>query len=38
MFLIIVLSALSAVAIVSTIVALRTDGYRRVPTYWTRLP
>ncbi|SIT86313.1 hypothetical protein SAMN05880545_2499 [Microbacterium sp. RU33B] len=38
MFLIIVLSALSATAIVSTIVALRTDGYRRVPTDWTRLP
>jgi hypothetical protein len=38
MFLIIVLAALSAWALASTVVALRSDGYRRVPTDRTRLP
>lgn len=38
MFIMIVLTALSVVAIASTISSLRNDGYRRVPTDWTRLP
>ncbi|NII69229.1 hypothetical protein FHS08_001071 [Microbacterium ulmi] len=38
MIIVIVISALSVVAIASTISALRNDGYRRTPTDWTRLP
>jgi hypothetical protein len=38
MFTVIVLAALSAVGIASTIAALRNDGYRRTPTDWSRLP
>jgi len=38
MFLIIVLAALSAWALASTVAALRSDGYRQVPTARTRLP
>ncbi len=38
MFIVIVLAALSVVAIVSTIVTVRKDGYRPVRTDWTRLP
>jgi hypothetical protein len=38
MFMVILLAALSAVALSSTIAALRTDGYRRIPTDRTRLP
>jgi hypothetical protein len=38
MFLLIVLAALSLVAIVKTIAALTNDGYRHVPTDRTRLP
>jgi hypothetical protein len=38
MFMVILLAALSAVALASTISALRTDGYRRLPTDPARLP
>jgi hypothetical protein len=38
MFLMIVLAALSLVAVAHTIAALRNDGYRRTPTDRTRLP
>lgn len=38
MFMVILLAALSTVAIAATIAALRTDGYRRTPTDWSRLP
>ncbi|WP_281422066.1 hypothetical protein [Microbacterium flavescens] len=38
MFMVILLAALSAVAIASSITALRNDGYRRTPTDWSRLP
>jgi len=38
MFMVILLTALSAVAIASTIAALHNDGYRRTPTDWSRLP
>ena len=38
MFMVILLAALSILAIASTIVALYRDGYRRVPTEWSRLP
>ena len=37
MFMVILLAALSTVAIASTIAALRNDGYRRTPTDWSRL-
>jgi len=37
MFMVIVLSALGLTAIVSTVTALRNDGYRRIPTDPTRL-
>ena len=38
MLMVILLAALSILAIASTIVALYKDGYRRVPTDWSRLP
>jgi hypothetical protein len=38
MFIVIVISALAVAGFASTITALRTDGYRRTPTDWTRLP
>jgi hypothetical protein len=38
MFLIILLAGLSAWALASTVIALRSDGYRRIPTDRTRLP
>ncbi|MDR7183968.1 hypothetical protein J2X85_000991 [Microbacterium trichothecenolyticum] len=38
MFMVILLAALSAVAFASTIAALHSDGYRRIPTDRTRLP
>jgi hypothetical protein len=38
MFMVILLAALSAVAVASTISALRNDGYHRLPTDPTRLP
>jgi hypothetical protein len=38
MFMVILIAALSVAAIGSTIAALRTDGYRRIPTDRTRLP
>lgn len=38
MILVFALIVLSVVAITATIVALFTDGYRRVPTDWRRLP
>jgi hypothetical protein len=38
MFMVILLAALSAVAIASTITALRNDGYHRLPTDPARLP
>ena len=38
MFLVILLAALSILAIASTIAALHKDGYRRVPTDWSRIP
>ena len=38
MFIVIVFAALSVVAIASTLVALATDGYRRIPTDPARLP
>jgi hypothetical protein len=37
MFIVIVSAALSVVAIASTLVSLRTDGYRRVKTDPSRL-
>jgi len=36
MFMVILFAALSAVAVVSTIAGLRTDGYRRTPIDRTR--
>jgi hypothetical protein len=38
MILVIVLAALAALAVASTLDALTKDGYRRVPTDRTRLP
>jgi hypothetical protein len=38
MFMVILFAALSAAALFSTIAALRTDGYRQLPTDRTRLP
>ena len=38
MILVILLAALSILAIASTTVALYKDGYRRVPTDWSRIP
>jgi len=38
MFIVILLAALSAVALGSTIAALHSDGYRRIPTDRTRRP
>jgi hypothetical protein len=38
MFMVILLAALSAVALASTFAALHSDGYRRIPTDRTRLP
>jgi hypothetical protein len=38
MFMVILIAALSTAAIASTIAALRNDGYRRIPTDWSRLP
>jgi hypothetical protein len=38
MLMVILFSALSAVAVASTIVNLRRDGFRRIPTDRTRLP
>jgi hypothetical protein len=38
MFIVIAFAALSAFALASTAVALRTDGHRRIPTDQTRLP
>ena len=38
MFMVILLAALSILAIASTIAALAKDGYRRVPTDWSRIP
>ncbi|GAA1976158.1 hypothetical protein GCM10009777_06360 [Microbacterium pumilum] len=37
MFMVILLAALSLAGIASTIAALRSDGYRRTPTDWSRL-
>ncbi len=37
MFIVIAIAVLSIVATVSTISALRTDGYRRIPTDPSRL-
>ena len=37
MFMVILLAALSTVAIASTIAAVRNDGYHRTPTDWSRL-
>lgn len=37
MFLIIALIALAVWALVSTVIELRRDGYRRVPTDWSRV-
>ncbi|MCI1018852.1 hypothetical protein HWD99_09465 [Microbacterium sp. C5A9] len=37
MVILILLLALSAWAIVATVVELRRDGYRQEPTDWTRL-
>ena len=38
MILIVVLLLLSAWAAAQTVIELRRDGYRRVPTDWTRVP
>jgi hypothetical protein len=38
MLMVILLAALSAVGLASTIAALRNDGYRRTPTDRARLP
>ncbi len=38
MILILLLTALSAIGIASTLRALRNDGYRRTPTDWSRIP
>ena len=38
MLMVILFAALSALAVASTIVQLRTDGYHRTPTDYTRLP
>jgi hypothetical protein len=32
------LAALAVVAVTATLVALPKDGYRRIPTDWSRLP
>ena len=37
MILIITLIGLTAWALVATVIELRRDGYRRVPTDWTRV-
>lgn len=37
MFLIIALIALAVWALVATVIELRRDGYRRVPTDWSRV-
>ncbi len=37
MILVIALLALAAWALVATVVELRRDGYRRVPTDWNRV-
>ncbi|MDN3445938.1 hypothetical protein [Microbacterium sp. APC 3901] len=37
MILIIALMALAAWALVATVIELRRDGHRRVPTDWTRV-
>jgi hypothetical protein len=37
MFMVILLAALSTVAVASTIATVRNDGYRRTPTDWSRL-
>ncbi|SDG54545.1 hypothetical protein SAMN04489810_0590 [Microbacterium pygmaeum] len=38
MMMILALAALAVFAIVSSVAALRNDGYRRIPTDRTRLP
>ncbi len=38
MMMILVFTGLAVFAIVSSVAALRNDGYRRTPTDWTRLP
>lgn len=38
MILVILLAALAVIAVVGTVRALMTDGYRRVPTEWSRVP
>jgi len=38
MFLMIILTALAALAVATTIRALRTDGYRQTPTDPARVP
>jgi len=38
MFIVILLAALSLFAVVVTATVLPRDGYRRVPTDWTKLP
>lgn len=38
MLMVILIASLSVIAVASTIVALRQDGYRRTPTDWSRLP
>ncbi|AZS38525.1 hypothetical protein CVS47_03183 [Microbacterium lemovicicum] len=38
MFIVILIAALSVVAVIQTAVALRRDGYHQVPTDRTRLP
>lgn len=37
MFLIILLAALAIAGLITTIVDIRRDGHRRVPTNWTRV-
>lgn len=37
MFIVIIIAALSTVAIAATIAALRNDGYHQSPTDWSRL-
>lgn len=37
MFILIALLVLAAWALVATVVELRRDGYRRVPTDWSRV-
>lgn len=38
MFIVIVLGALALWGLVATVVELRRDGYRAVPTDWSRVP